>query len=170
MCAAKKKPAGHDQSLWPALNGGDITPTAATLATKGGTLDFESAAVLLDMASKADAMKLPDAPRNGMSFIFGEYAVVKSVATVSKKGSALVPAKHGTACFESMLLPIDTGSALPLLVRQSMAPCATCCGSYAGWAVKRKSTIVVAFDKGHNGSGDDGVFIFSSSGSVFKKG
>jgi hypothetical protein len=170
MSAVKPKKGAHDPKAWGKLNSGDVTPAVATLAAKGGTLDFEAADVLQDMLTKAHAQKL-SAVKKGMVFAFGTYQVVKTVATVSKLAVVNVPVKFKTNCYESSFLPMDTGTALtPLLVRQSMAPCASCCGSYAGWAALRNTTIVVAFDTGHNGSGDDGTFIFSSSGSCFQSG
>ena len=98
-------------------------------------------------------------PVKGMSFRIGECNSsqgmsfqVTSSAQVDSGAKAKSEPCHEAKVF-STLLPLVKGIDTTVLIHQSHAPCSGCCKSFAGWALDRKTAIVVGFELGDGSKG-----------------
>ena len=165
---------------WADLHGGHECPAFTQLANLADAFNSQSHGlpdinVLTDIVNRCQDLKIGQAVGKydeplGIRFHIVRYSALTVSGPpsctplfnkhVKNKGSSGV-------CFENTFLPLDVEADGHLLIHQSLAPCLLCSQAYRAWARARNCTIVVAFDKGYDGSASFGVYIFSSTGRRF---
>ncbi|HEY4370337.1 MAG TPA: hypothetical protein VGN52_00215 [Burkholderiales bacterium] len=101
---------------------------------------------------------------NSAEFKDGETTQGYVTKTPITKGSSGI-------CYENMVLPSPVPAAPKFsiyLIHQSLAPCRLCRRGYSNWAKELQSTIVVAFDDGHDGLAANGALVFCPDLQIFQ--
>lgn len=156
---------------WADLNAGKTVygHRVSKVNKLGGSQGLPDQPTLDALLSGAQGLALTSV-YTGMSFAWANATVHSGTVTISKATSATSAPheKSASVCHEDNVFPVDPGSNLHMVIRQSMAPCSRCRASFQAWAKQRQSSIIVSADKGYDGSPDDTVFIFAPTGAVYQ--
>lgn len=180
--AATSGGSSGKQDAWQGLRGSaNVTPTAKAsiddiVASASNAQGMPDRNVLSDMLNKAGKLSYKGSGKGkygedlkGIQFHVAEYSTQggKESAKKTLYNEFVSHKSDSGVCYENTILPMPRGGAGHIIIHQSLAPCTNCCNGYKAWAKREGCTIVIAYDRGYDGSGGDGWYVFAGDGECF---
>lgn len=118
---------------------------------------------LKNLLNLSDKLKRDDPKdtKSGMGWTFATWNAQDSITTTKYKLT-----KRGAQCYETAIPNALLGEerTAPILISQTLAPCAACQKSYAAWAYAKDVTIVVYYMDPFGDAVKDSWFVFTRTG------